>query len=106
MPTYEYECGACGHTLEELQDFADAPLKKCPKCQKKKLERLISGGAGFIFKGDGFYETDYRDDSYKESAKKDKGPEKSKSDKKTDSKTETKKEPADKKNTNKKKKKD
>jgi putative FmdB family regulatory protein len=72
MPTYEYECSACGKQLEALQSFSEDPLKKCPKCKKNKLERLISGGAGFIFKGDGFYETDYRKEGYKKDAKDDK----------------------------------
>jgi putative FmdB family regulatory protein len=60
MPTYEYECQACGHAFEELQSMTDAKLTKCPKCHKKKLARLISSGSGMIFKGSGFYETDYK----------------------------------------------
>ncbi len=60
MPTYEYECSACGHTLEEFQSFSEKPLKKCPQCKKMKLQKLISSGAGIIFKGSGFYETDYK----------------------------------------------
>ena len=68
MPTYEYECKACNHRFEELQSFSDAPLKKCPACKKKKLQRLIGTGAGIIFKGSGFYQTDYRSDSYKSAA--------------------------------------
>lgn len=60
MPTYEYECEACGHSFEEFQYMSDAPLTKCPKCKKKKLARLIGAGAGIIFKGSGFYETDYK----------------------------------------------
>lgn len=60
MPTYDYECKACGHTFEELQSFSDAVLTKCPKCKKNKLERLFGGGGAIIFKGSGFYETDYR----------------------------------------------
>ena len=60
MPTYEYECSACGHTLEELQSFSENPLTKCPQCKKAKLRRLIGAGAGIIFKGSGFYETDYK----------------------------------------------
>lgn len=71
MPTYEYRCGACGHEFEEFQSITAAALKKCPKCGKNKLARLISAGAGVIFKGSGFYETDYRSDSYKAAAKKD-----------------------------------
>jgi putative FmdB family regulatory protein len=60
MPTYDYRCNACGHTFDELQSFKDAPLTKCPKCKKNKLERLFGGGGAIIFKGAGFYETDYR----------------------------------------------
>ena len=60
MPTYDYECSACGYTFEELQSFSDAPLTKCPKCKKKKLNRLFGGGGAILFKGSGFYETDYR----------------------------------------------
>ncbi len=73
MPTYEYECQACGHTLEELQSFSDKPLRKCPKCKKLKLRRLISAGAGVIFKGSGFYETDYRLTENTEKANKESG---------------------------------
>ena len=60
MPTYDYECRACGHTFDELQSFSDPPLTKCPRCKKNKLERLFGGGGAIIFKGSGFYETDYR----------------------------------------------
>lgn len=60
MPTYDYKCNACGHTFDELQSFSEAPLTKCPKCKKNKLERLFGGGGAIIFKGGGFYETDYR----------------------------------------------
>ncbi len=60
MPTYEYECEACGHGFEEFQSMSDKPLRKCPKCKKQKLQRLIGSGAGIIFKGSGFYETDYK----------------------------------------------
>src|SRR5215471_205427 len=69
MPTYEYECRACNHRFEELQSFSEASLKKCPVCKKKKLHRLIGAGAAIIFKGSGFYQTDYRSDSYKSAAK-------------------------------------
>lgn len=72
MPTYEYECGACGHRFEQYQSMVEKAIKKCPECGKAKAERLISGGAGVLFKGSGFYQTDYRSKSYKESAKKDK----------------------------------
>ena len=60
MPTYEYKCAACGHRLEELQSFSAKRLRRCPKCGKSRLERLISAGAGLIFKGSGFYATDYK----------------------------------------------
>ena len=60
MPTYQYECEACGHAFEELQGMTDAKLTKCPQCKKNKLSRLIGGGSGMIFKGSGFYETDYK----------------------------------------------
>src|SRR6266513_1503412 len=71
MPTYEYVCDACGHQFDEFQSFSDEPLKKCPKCKKKKLRRLFGSGAGIIFKGSGFYQTDYRSESYKSAAQKD-----------------------------------
>jgi putative FmdB family regulatory protein len=67
MPTYQYECSACGHEFEELQSMTDPKLTKCPKCGKKKLARLIGSGAGMIFKGSGFYETDYKKKSAPES---------------------------------------
>ena len=60
MPTYEYECDACGHGFEEFQSMTDKKLKKCPKCKKLKLHRLIGAGSGIIFKGTGFYETDFK----------------------------------------------
>jgi len=59
MPTYEYECNSCGYSFEAFQKITDHPLEKCPKC-KKSIRRLISSGAGIIFKGSGFYATDYR----------------------------------------------
>jgi putative FmdB family regulatory protein len=71
MPTYEYECGACEHRFEKYQSMSDKPIKKCPKCGKAEARRMISGGAGVLFKGSGFYQTDYRSKSYKESVKKD-----------------------------------
>lgn len=73
MPTYDYACSACGHRFEEFQSMSAEPLKKCPACKKAKLERLIGPGAGVIFKGSGFYETDYRSASYSSDAKKDTG---------------------------------
>jgi putative FmdB family regulatory protein len=60
MPTYEYECKACGHAFETMHGMTAPVLRKCPECAKLKLVRLISGGAGVIFKGSGFYETDYK----------------------------------------------
>src|SRR5436190_6441712 len=69
MPTYDYVCDACGHAFDEFQSFNDKPLKKCPKCKKSKLRRLIGTGAAIIFKGSGFYQTDYRSESYKSAAK-------------------------------------
>jgi len=71
MPTYEYACEGCKHTFEEFQSIKAAPITTCPKCKKKKVKRLISGGAGFLFKGSGFYITDYRSDNYKSAAKND-----------------------------------
>jgi putative FmdB family regulatory protein len=71
MPTYEYVCDACEHAFEEFQSFSDEVLSKCPKCGKKKLRRLFGSGAAILFKGSGFYETDYRSESYKSAAKKD-----------------------------------
>ena len=71
MPTYEYQCNACDHRFDEFQSFSDEPLKKCPACKKKKLRRLLGSGAAIIFKGSGFYETDYRSESYKSAAKAD-----------------------------------
>ena len=71
MPTYDYECGVCGHTCEVFQSISDARKRKCPECGKNGLKRLIGAGAGVIFKGGGFYETDYRSDAYKAKAKAD-----------------------------------
>lgn len=68
MPTYEYQCGRCGHEFERFQKITDAPVRRCPKC-KGGVKRLIGTGAGVIFKGSGFYTTDYRSDSYKRAAK-------------------------------------
>ncbi len=69
MPTYEYKCDACEHQFDEFHSITAKPLRKCPKCGKNKLRRLIGTGAGVIFKGGGFYETDYRSDSYQKGAK-------------------------------------
>jgi putative FmdB family regulatory protein len=86
MPTYDYACGACDHTWELFQSIKAEPEKKCPACGKKKAKRLIGAGAGLIFKGSGFYITDYRSKSYSEAAKADKAPSEasSKAESKTD----------------------
>ncbi|HVT82911.1 MAG TPA: FmdB family zinc ribbon protein [Phycisphaerae bacterium] len=86
MPTYEYACEACGHKFEEFQSITAKPITKCPACGKKKVKRLISAGAGFIFKGSGFYITDYRDENYKNAAKSDAAPAKADAPAKTDGK--------------------
>ena len=101
MPTYDYVCDACKNEFEQYQSITADPLRKCPKCGKNKLRRLIGTGAAIMFKGSGFYKTDYRSDSYKKSAEADKPASKSseskgeskstdKSDAKTESKTEAK----------------
>jgi putative FmdB family regulatory protein len=104
MPTYDYECSACGHRFEEFQNMSDPLLRKCPSCGKKKLLRLLGTGAGIIFKGSGFYETDYKQktstyasgkkesDAKSGSEPKSDGKSESKTDSKTDSKPETKSE--------------
>jgi putative FmdB family regulatory protein len=69
MPTYDYVCQACDHAFEEFQAITAKPLKKCPDCGKLKLQRLIGTGAGVIFKGSGFYETDYRGGDYDKAKK-------------------------------------
>src|SRR5438105_1718560 len=74
MPTYDYVCDACGHAFEQWQSFKDATLTKCPKCKKNKLRRLFGGGAAILFKGSGFYETDYRSEAYQSAAKADEAP--------------------------------
>lgn len=84
MPTYDYECGGCGRRSEHFQMMSDPPLRKCPKCGKLRLKRLIGAGAGVIFKGSGFYTTDYRSASYDRSKKSDAEPAP-----KSDSKSET-----------------
>ena len=79
MPTYDYQCQACGHTWELFQSMNDSPIKSCPKCKKRKAKRLLGVGAGLIFKGTGFYETDYKNKPGGES-KKDSGDSSSSSD--------------------------
>ncbi len=72
MPTYDYVCRKCHKEMEIFQSMLDKPLTKCPECGKNGLQRQIGAGAGIIFKGSGFYCTDYRSDSYQKAAKKDK----------------------------------
>jgi putative FmdB family regulatory protein len=72
MPTYDYECKKCGHTWEAFQSIKAEPLKKCPECRKAGAKRVIGPGAAILFKGSGFYLTDYRSDSYKKAAEADK----------------------------------
>ncbi|MEM6674119.1 MAG: zinc ribbon domain-containing protein [Planctomycetota bacterium] len=78
MPTYDYRCKACGHTFDEFQTMSEPVLRKCPKCGELQLERLIGPGAGFVFKGSGYYVTDYRSKGYEEAKKKDAPPSDSK----------------------------
>ena len=73
MPTYEYACDSCSHRWELFQSIKAAPEKKCPSCGRKKARRLISGGGGLLFKGSGFYITDYRSEAYKSAAKEESG---------------------------------
>ena len=72
MPTYDYVCDACGHELELFQSMSESPKRKCPECGRLKLKRRIGAGGGILFRGSGFYQTDYRSDSYKSGAKADK----------------------------------
>ncbi len=71
MPTYDYICSACGEQVEIFQKITDEPVKKCPACKKNKLVRQFGTGAAIVFKGSGFYQTDYRTDSYKKGAESD-----------------------------------
>lgn len=71
MPTYEYRCTKCGHSFEEFQSITASPITFCPECEGR-VERVITGGVGFLLKGTGFYQTDYRSDKYKADARKDK----------------------------------
>ena len=73
MPTYDYVCDACEHQFELFQWMSEDAKRKCPECGKKKLRRLIGPGAAIVFKGSGFYKTDYRSESYKKAAAADKG---------------------------------
>ena len=88
MPTYEYICDNCQHHFEKFQSIKARPIRKCPECGKLSVQRLIGAGAGVIFKGSGFYQTDYRSEGYKKAAESEK---KSSTDKDTTKKkTETK----------------
>jgi putative FmdB family regulatory protein len=73
MPTYEYKCYACDHGFERFQSIKAEPVRKCPECGKSKVRRLVSTGTGLIFKGSGFYITDYRDKRYSDKAKSESG---------------------------------
>jgi putative FmdB family regulatory protein len=84
MPTYDYVCDGCGHAFELFQSMTDEVKKTCPKCKKKKLRRLIGTGGAIVFKGSGFYKTDYRSESYKKGAAADSGGGKADSGKKSD----------------------
>ena len=106
MPTYDYECEACGHTMEVFQGINDPKKKKCPECGKNKLQRLFGTGAAIVFKGSGFYQTDYRSDGYKEAAKKDKEAKSSSESSGSDSKGKDKKSGGEKKSKSNKKKSD
>jgi putative FmdB family regulatory protein len=91
MPTYDYQCDACSHTFELFQGINEPVQKKCPQCRKNKLRRLFGTGGAIVFKGSGFYQTDYRSESYKKGAKAEKSAGESKS---SDTKTsDTKSEP-------------
>lgn len=68
MPTYEYRCRSCDHQMELFQSMSEAPKRKCPACGKNTLERLIGTGAAIVFRGSGFYQTDYRSESYRKAA--------------------------------------
>jgi putative FmdB family regulatory protein len=68
MPTYDYRCEKCGHEFELFQNISESPKRKCPECGKLSLKRLFGTGAAVVFKGSGFYQTDYRSESYKKAA--------------------------------------
>jgi putative FmdB family regulatory protein len=85
MPTYDYVCGNCGHKWELFQSIKAEPIKVCPECKKKKAQRVIGPGAGIIFKGSGFYQTDYRSSAYKKAAEADQKSQSAGDSKKSDS---------------------
>ena len=72
MPTYEYQCQKCNFRFEEFQNISEKPLSRCPQCGGR-VQRLIGAGAGLLFRGSGFYVTDYRSESYKKAEKAEKG---------------------------------
>jgi len=94
MPTYGYACEECGHEFDAFQSITAKPLRKCPQCGKSSLKRLIGTGAGILFKGSGFYCTDYRGDSYKKAAGNESGGTADKAADKKETKTESKPTPA------------
>jgi putative FmdB family regulatory protein len=102
MPTYDYECDACGHAFELFQSITAPVEKQCPVCGKKRLRRLFGTGAAIVFKGSGFYQTDYRSESYKKGAEAAKNASKKPSSDKSKDKTKEPSSPApsDKKSTN------
>ena len=86
MPTYDYECDACGHSWELFQKITEESIRQCPDCGRKKARRLFGTGAAIVFKGSGFYQTDYRSESYRKGEKDAKGSDsESKSESKSDS---------------------
>ena len=87
MPTYDYECNACGHLFELFQGINDPIKRKCPECGRLKLQRLFGTGAAVVFKGSGFYETDYRSADYKKAAAADKKSQQSSKEKSSDTKS-------------------
>ncbi len=93
MPTYEYRCDHCGHEFELFQSMSDRVRRKCPECGEPKLKRLIGTGGAVIFKGSGFYQTDYRSDSYRKAAEAEKKKAEDKPDKTDKKKTDDKKTP-------------
>ncbi len=89
MPTYDYRCNACGHQFEEFQSITSEPIRICPVCGQEQVTRLLSGGTGLIFKGSGFYITDYKSkktnsSTEHEPSKKDKAKSENKSEPKSD----------------------
>lgn len=87
MPTYDYECDSCAHAFELFQSISDRVKRKCPRCGRKSLRRLFGTGAAILFKGSGFYQTDYRSESYKKGVEAEKKASDSKAGKASESKT-------------------